>query len=136
MTTTVQTTTIRQSVTFQASPNDVYQALMDSARHARFTGAKASISPDAKGAFSAYDGGIRGTNLELQPDEKIVQAWQCAADGWPNDHFSKLTITLSKENGGTRLELNHTEVPEAALEECNNGWREEYWNKMKAEFGW
>jgi uncharacterized protein YndB with AHSA1/START domain len=29
--------TIRQSVTFEASPYDVYEALMDSKKHSRFT---------------------------------------------------------------------------------------------------
>ena len=40
----VATKTIEQSVTFNASPHDVYEALMDSEKHSQFTGAKALIS--------------------------------------------------------------------------------------------
>lgn len=36
----VTTKTIEQSVTFNASPHDVYEALMDSEKHSQFTGAK------------------------------------------------------------------------------------------------
>ncbi len=129
-------TTIRQTVIFDARPNDVYEALMDPVRHAQFTGAKAAISPDVDGAFSAYDGGIRGTNLELQPGKKIVQSWQCEADGWPKDHFSSLTITLTESKDGTQLDLTQTDVPDAAYETCDNGWREAYWERMRTEFGW
>ncbi len=129
-------TTIRQTVTLKAKPNDVYQAFMDAKRHTQFTGAKAMVSPDVDGAFSAYDGGIRGTNVELRPGEKIVQAWQCEAEGWPKDHFSELTITLTEQKNGTRLDLTQTDVPDAAYDICNTGWREAYWEKMKSEFGW
>lgn len=65
--------TIRQSVTFRASPHQVYEALMDSRKHAQFTGGKASISRQVGGKFSTYDGYAEGVHLELVPDEKIVQ---------------------------------------------------------------
>jgi len=64
----VATKTIEQSVTFNASPHDVYEALMDSEKHAQFTGSKASISREVGGPFTAYDGALSGTILELVPD--------------------------------------------------------------------
>jgi uncharacterized protein YndB with AHSA1/START domain len=35
---------IRQSITIKATPQDVYEALMDSRKHSRFTGARARMS--------------------------------------------------------------------------------------------
>ncbi len=64
--------TIRQTVTFKASPHEVYEALMNSRRHAKFSGGKARLSRKVGGKFTAYDGYIEGTNLELAPDKKIV----------------------------------------------------------------
>ncbi len=49
----VTTRTIEQTVTFKASPHEVYESLMDSAKHSKFTGAKASISREVGGAFTA-----------------------------------------------------------------------------------
>ena len=74
-------TLIRQSVTFQATPHAIYEALMDSRKHAKFTQAPAKISRKVGGAISAWGDYITGTNLELIPDEKIVQAWH--ASEWP-----------------------------------------------------
>ena len=36
--------TIRQSVTFKASPHDVYETIMDSKKHAKFTGSIVKMS--------------------------------------------------------------------------------------------
>jgi activator of HSP90 ATPase len=128
--------TIRQTVTFEATPREVYEALMDSRKHAQFTGAKASISREAGGRFTAYDGSIQGRNLELAQDAKIVQAWRCAATGWREDHYSTVTITLESIDGTTRLTLNHEDVPEPSYDECTEGWQQAYWEKMKATFAW
>lgn len=128
--------TIRKTVTFKATSHEVYEALMDSRKHAQFTGAKASISRKAGGIFAAYDGGIHGKNLELVPDTRIVQSWRCGADGWPQDHYSRLTITLKEAKDGTRLSLLQTGVPEEAFDICNDGWRRAYWERMKATFRW
>ena len=68
--------TIRQVVTFRASPHDVYEALMDSKKHSAFTGDKAVISREVGGTFEAGTGYISGTNLQLVPDRKIVQSWR------------------------------------------------------------
>jgi activator of HSP90 ATPase len=119
-----------------ASPHDVYEALMDSDRHSQFTGEKAAVSREIRGKFTIYDGGISGENLELVPDRKIVQAWRCTATGWPEDHTSTLTITLEPSDGGTRLTLNHEEVPDPSYDECNEGWQQAYWEKMKTTFDW
>ena len=48
------TTTIRQTVTFNASPHDVYEMIMDSKKHESLSGEKASISREVGGAFRAW----------------------------------------------------------------------------------
>jgi hypothetical protein len=42
-------------------PKDVFEALMDSMKHAEFTGSKAEIDRVAGGAFSLYDGYLSGS---------------------------------------------------------------------------
>ncbi len=117
--------TIKQTIQFAAQPHEVHEALMDASKQMRFTGAGAAISREVGGNFATYDGGIGGVNLELVPDAKIVQAWRCTADQWPEEHYSKLSISLEPAgNGHTRLMMVHEEVPEASYETCDNGWRE------------
>ena len=69
----MKTRTIRQSVTFPASPHEVYEMLMDEKKHALVTGGSARISREPGGTFLTNDGYSDGTNKELIQDEKIVQ---------------------------------------------------------------
>ena len=121
---------VRQSVTFKATPHHVYDALMDSRKHAQFTGDAASISRKVGGKIMAYGGYITGINLELVPDKKIVQTWH-AAD-WPVGHESKVTFNLKPVEGGTRLTFTHTGVPDEHYESIKQGWIEHYWTPMRA----
>ena len=125
----VKTRTIRQSAKFRASPHEVYEALMDSRNHSKFTNAKASVNRRIGGKFTAYDGYIEGINLELAPDKKIVQSWR--GSDWPEGHFSKATFLLKKVEGGTKLIFTQTGVPEDQYESISRGWRDYYWKPMK-----
>jgi uncharacterized protein YndB with AHSA1/START domain len=66
--------TIRQSVTFKANPYEIYEAIMDSRKHSEFTGSQVSMTRKVGGKFSIYGGDIEGVNLELIPNQKIVQS--------------------------------------------------------------
>ena len=127
----VATKTIEQEATFNASPHDVYELLMDSEKHTKFTGAKATISREIGGSFTAYDGALSGTIMELIPDSKIVKAWRGSDEGWVAGHYSTATFTLESIDGGTRLSFVQTGVPEASYEQISQGWQTYYWSKMK-----
>jgi activator of HSP90 ATPase len=120
---------IKQTVTFKATPHEVYEVLMDSKKHTAFTGSKASLSRVGGGKFSAYDGYIAGKNIELVPDKKIVQDWR--AVDWPGDYFSRITFEFTAIQEGTRLDFTHADVPEGTEEEFTQGWIDNYWEPMK-----
>jgi activator of HSP90 ATPase len=121
--------TIQQSEVFKASPHVVYEALMDSATHAAFSGSAASISREVGGEFSAYNGFITGKNLELIPDRKIVQAWR--AVDWPEGYFSTVTFLFIPIPEGTQLDFIHTGLPEGEEPAFEEGWIDNYWEPMK-----
>jgi uncharacterized protein YndB with AHSA1/START domain len=89
---TVKTKNIQQSVIIKAAPREVYEALMDSRKHSKFTGAKASISRKVGGRCSVYGNYIRGINLDLIPNKRIVQAWR--GSDWPKGHYSIATFFI------------------------------------------
>ena len=103
------TTTIRQTVTFNASPQEVYEVIMDSKKHESLSGEKANISGEVGGAFKAWGDHISGFNLVLHPSQKIVQAWR--AHDWWADHYSIATFDLRKVGGGTELCFTQIGVP-------------------------
>ena len=121
---------IRQTVTLPASPAEVYEALMDSRKHAAFTGQAAEISGEVGGSISAGDGYISGTNLELVPGRRIVQAWH--ASDWPEGIISTATFDLAADGQRTRLTFRHSGVPDGAYEDIRTGWHEFYWKPLKA----
>jgi len=123
------TKTIRQTVQFGAGPEDVYDALMDSKKHAKFTGAKATISRKVGGSFSVWDGYAEGTNIELVPGKKIVQSWR--ASDWPADVFSTVRFEFSKFKGGTKMTFTQTGIPEDFVGDIRQGWKDFYWAPMK-----
>lgn len=125
----MKTKNIKQSVTFRATPHEVYEALIDSARHSKFTGSKAKISREAGGKFNAYDGWVEGVNVELVPDKKIVQKWR--GSDWPSRHYSVAKFELKKIGKKTELKFTQTGVPEDCLDMIDKGWVEHYWDKMK-----
>jgi activator of HSP90 ATPase len=125
----MKTRIVKQTATFKASPHYVYEALMDSRKHAKFTGGKASISRKIGGKFSVFDGYSEGTNLELIQDNKIVQTWR--ASDWPEGHYSKTTFSLKEVKGGTRLTFTQTGVPAEQYDDIAQGWRDYYWTPMK-----
>ena len=125
----MKTKTIRQSVTLKTTPHEVYEALMDSRKHARVIGAKARISRKVGGRFSAYDGYIEGVNLNLVPDKKIVQSWR--GSDWPKGHYSRATFSLKKVKNGTHLTFTQSGVPDQYYNDISQGWRDYYWKPMK-----
>jgi activator of HSP90 ATPase len=120
---------IQQTITFKATPHAVYEALMDSQKHAAFTGGKAKISRLIGGSIMAYDDYITGKNIELVPDQKIVQDWR--AVDWPEGYYSRVVFEFTAVPEGTRLDFTHTDVPEGTEQEFTQGWIDNYWEPMK-----
>ena len=128
----IKTKTINQTTTFDAGPEVVYGALMDSKKHSEFTGSKAEISKEVGGEISAYDGYIEGKNLELQENKKIVQSWR--ANDWPEGHWTRVTFSLIRKGKKTQLKFKHEGVPAEFYEDIEKGWIDYYWKPMKEIF--
>jgi len=122
--------TIRQTVTFKASPRAVYEALTDSRRHAAFTGTPARIDRRPGGRFTVYGGYLEGVTIELVPNKKIVQFWR--SRNWPRFHYSIVTFALAPVRGGTRLRFTQEGVPNSDYRAKRSGWASAYWEKLKA----
>lgn len=126
----MDTRTVTQEVFFNALNHEIFEAFIDSEQHAEFTGAPAQIDRRPGGVFSVFDGAITGKTLEIENDNRIVQAWH--AKEWPSGHFSQLTLNLTSiyEGRGTRLSLEQIAVPAQAADDISKGWQVYYWGKL------
>jgi len=128
----MQTKTLRQTVTFKASSQEVYDMLMESKKHQSLSGVSAKISKKVGGKFTAWGGHLSGINLALKPGEKIVQAWR--ATGWWPDHYSIAIFDITKVRGGSKLEFTQIGIPPNRYSGHYRGWIETYWTPMKEIF--
>jgi len=128
---TVAVATIVQEEIFDAAPMDVYEALVDPAKHAQFTGSTATGEPVEGGTFTAWDGYIEGRHERLVPGARIVQLWRTSE--FPEDHAdSRLEIELRPEaEGKTRLRLTHSGVPRDQAKSYEKGWVDHYWTPLR-----
>jgi uncharacterized protein YndB with AHSA1/START domain len=117
---------------FPASPREIYEAWLSSA-HGKMVGSTATVDPRVGGAFTAWDGYIRGTTLELEPYRRIVQAWRTTQFP-PASPDSRFELMLEQVEGGTRLTIRHTEIPEGQGGIYEQGWIDHYFRPMKEYF--
>ncbi len=125
----MKTKAIKQKISFKTSAHEVYEALMDSRKHAKFTGGAAIISRRIGGKFSVFDGYATGQNIEIIKDKKIVQTWR--ASDWDEEDNSEVTFLLIPTKTGCTLEFKQKKVPIKHCTSIKNGWRDYYWNPMK-----
>ena len=127
------TESIQVSAVLPASPQRIYKAWLNGKEHTAFTGGGATVDPKVGGRHTAWDGYIEGTTLELEPFRRIVQSWRSTE--FPADAVdSRLEVLLEKVEGGTRITLNHSNIPDGQGEQYKDGWVESYFDPMQAYF--
>ena len=121
-------TYLHQEVDFKASPHRIYEILLDSKQFAAFSGEPAIISSEAGGTFSMFGGKIVGRNIELIPNQRIVQAWRPAA--WAPGDYTLVKFTLQEQGSQTHLTLDHTGFHEGDFGHFALGWQDHYWERL------
>jgi activator of HSP90 ATPase len=125
---------IQQTIEFAMSPEEFYNTILDAGKHSAFTQSKAEINDVVGDSYTTYDGYIEGTNLNLIPGKLIVQSWKAYEEEWPENHFSTITFRISSEKKGCKIEFTHEEIPDGMGKMYEEGWKENYWDKLKVFF--
>ncbi len=120
---------IHQEVAFAVRPDQVYEVLTDDREFSRATGAAAKIGTLEGEAFSCFDGMIGGRQIELVPDQRIVQAWR--ARHWEPGVYSIVSFSLREDGYDTILVLDHTGFPIEEGPNLESGWTTMYWTPLR-----
>jgi activator of HSP90 ATPase len=123
---------IHQEIDLNASPQKVYEALLDSKQFTEFSARAAEINREVGGAFSLFKGHIIGRNLELVPNQRIVQGWRVVT--WPEGAYSIARFDLKPQGSGTHVVFDHIGFPEGLHDHLAQGWEENYWSLLKKYF--
>jgi activator of HSP90 ATPase len=132
---------IHQEPVFKASRKRVYETLTDAKLFDKViqmsaavkTGAVKApnppeISREAGGAFALFGGYIFGRQLELVPNERIVEAWRVGS--WEPGFYSIARFELVDQGSGTKIVFDHTGFPKGKAEHLAEGWKINYWEPL------
>ena len=115
--------TIHQEIEFNASPQQLYEALLDSKQFTEFSGRPAELNREVGGAFSLFKGHIIGRNLELVPNQRIHYTDTFEDPNLPGE--IRVTVTLKGVSVGTQVNIVQEGLPEVLpVEACYLGWQE------------
>ena len=116
-----------------AKASQIYKAWLSSEGHTAMTGSPATVDGTVGGAFSAWDGYIFGSTLDLTPNQHIVQAWRTSEfpDEAPD---SRLEVKFEEVNDGTKVTIIHTDMPDEQVDSYRQGWEDFYFIPMRKFF--
>jgi uncharacterized protein YndB with AHSA1/START domain len=132
---------IHQEEVFKASRKRVYEALTDAKQFDKVVKLSAAmqsmkslgdkwteISAEEGSAFSLFGGYVTGRQIELRPDERIVQAWR--AGSWGPGLYSIARFELREEGSGTKIVFDHRGFPDGTAQHLAEGWHGNYWEPL------
>jgi activator of HSP90 ATPase len=120
---------IHQEPVFKGSRKQLYEAILDEKQFSKMSGMAAQINREAGGAFSCFEGQIKGRNVELVPNDRIVQAWR--SEGWKAGIYSIAKFVLVEQGSGTKIVFDHTGFPVGQAEHLVEGWKGHYWEPLE-----
>lgn len=125
------TRTIQIAASLPASPEQLFDMYLDPHEHAAFTGMPVTVAAVPGSLFSAFNGVITGTILQVVAKRLIVQSWRSPYWG-ATDLDSTLVLCFVSENDGARIELTQANVVDADFAGVSQGWEKYYWAPWRA----
>ena len=123
---TTDTTVYERTLTIDASPETVWEFLVDPDKLMRWKGINADLDPRPGGVFRCEvipGHTARGEFVELAPPHRLVFSW-----GWDGNEgvppgSSTIEIELATDGEGTSLRFVHKDLPSAeAVASHAHGW--------------
>ena len=114
---------IHKTYFIDAPAESVWAALTQPAVIDSWGGGPSVMAAEPGFEFQLWGGDIRGTVLEVDAGRLLVEEWYSGE--WATPSIARF-IVRAEPDGGTRLALLHTGVPEADAADIDAGWDEYY----------
>jgi uncharacterized protein YndB with AHSA1/START domain len=123
---------IVREIHIRATPETVFEFFTDPGKVTRWLATEATLDPRPGGTchqeHAREDGSggsyhMRGEFLEVSPPERVVFTWGFTdPDVGVPPGSSVVGVTLTPDDGGTQLRLEHRDLPVATIESHSDGW--------------
>ena len=112
------------SVHIEAAPEQVFEYFTSPEAIVRWMGDYALLEPSSGGAFEVDINGVpvRGRYLEVDPPHRLLISWGHAGSDRLPPGASTVEVRLSPAGGGTRVEIEHRDLPEDMRDAFGRGW--------------
>ena len=130
METTTETVVYERVLQIDASPETVWEFLVDPEKLMRWKGVDAKLDPRPGGIFwcEIIPGHVAaGEYVELDPPHRVVFTWGWEGQESSDPHgvppgSSRVEVTLEPDGAGTLVRLRHLDLPEESREIHGEGW--------------
>ena len=114
----------RDHIEIQAPPEAVYPHLVTEDGLTAWMGHRADLDPTPGGRFAVDIAGhpVRGEFLHLEPPHRVVVSWGFAGSEDLPAGASTVEFRLTATEGGTRVDLCHSDLPETEMRGHADGW--------------
>ena len=112
------------SVHIEAAPEQVFEYFTSPEAIVRWMGDYALLEPSSGGAFEVDINGVpvRWRYLEVEPPHRLLISWGHAGSDRLPPGASTVEVRLSPAGGGTRVEIEHRDLPEEMRDAFGRGW--------------
>ncbi|WP_166983152.1 SRPBCC domain-containing protein [Paramicrobacterium fandaimingii] len=114
----------RESIDIDAAPETVFAYLTTDAGMQAWMGQHAELNPTPGGTFAVDIAGhpVRGTYLHVEHPSRVVVSWGFAGSDDLPAGASTVEFLLTAIGTGTRVDLCHSNLPDAEVRGHANGW--------------
>jgi uncharacterized protein YndB with AHSA1/START domain len=115
---------IKASIHIEAPPDRVYEHFVRPEAMIRWMGDFAVLDPKPNGRFEVdvHGAPVRGQYLDLEPPHRLVISWGYAGSDSLPPGASTVEVRLIADEGGTRVELEHRDLPAPDVPGHVRGW--------------
>jgi uncharacterized protein YndB with AHSA1/START domain len=115
---------LTSTVHVEAPPERVYEYFVRPDLIERWMGDSAVLEAQPGGRFELEVKGapVRGEYVELDPPHRLVWSWGYAGSDRLPPGASTVEVRLVADAGGTRVELEHRDLPGAEVPGHESGW--------------
>jgi uncharacterized protein YndB with AHSA1/START domain len=112
-------------VVIDAEPAEVYEYFTNAELMVLWMGQYSSLVPVPGGKFAVDVNGVavRGRYVELEPPNRLLYTWGFIGSDVLPPETSTVEVLLRPQDGGTCVEIIHSDLPPAEASKHAPGWR-------------